>query len=204
MTVGYSITCLSATLSLPLSPAQWSLGWELERWKEKKMPFDPSALCYSSVKEHYHDNPSKKIIQRVSKPNMQTFNGHTSNAQAKYGQAEWEFSRIDIASLPSAFFHSFSLLVICFLCVSYSQHYKAVTIQPTECFTLGCSDQITLKCTQCCIVGSYSISCLIYSLRGESDITLLLCREHKEITERPLKLPGRQIDFSPVRNTPYI
>lgn len=47
-------------LSLPVSLVQWSLGWEYERWKENKMPFDPAALCYSSVKEHYPDNPTKK------------------------------------------------------------------------------------------------------------------------------------------------
>lgn len=49
------------------------------------MPFDPAALCYGSVREHYSDSPTKKekITQGVSKPSLPTFNAKTINAQAQ-------------------------------------------------------------------------------------------------------------------------
>lgn len=49
------------------------------------MPFDPAALCYGSVREHYSDSPTKKekITQGVSKTSLPTFNAKTINAQAQ-------------------------------------------------------------------------------------------------------------------------
>lgn len=49
------------------------------------MPFDPAALCYGSVREHYSENPTKKeeITQVLSEPNFPTFNAKTVNAQAQ-------------------------------------------------------------------------------------------------------------------------
>lgn len=48
---------LSPSVCLSLNEV---LAESMKRWKENKMPFDPAALCYSSVREHYHDNPTKK------------------------------------------------------------------------------------------------------------------------------------------------
>lgn len=104
-----SVSLCPSPPSLPLLLARWSLGREYERWKENKMPFDPAALCYSSVKEHYPDNltkrKKKKISHRVSKPNIQTFIAETINAQAQSMDklTKQEFGRIETTSLPSTF-----------------------------------------------------------------------------------------------------
>lgn len=119
---------------LPVSqPVIWSevLGWECARWKENKMPFDPAAPCYSSVKRHYPDNPDQNNISHgVSKPNIQTFNAQSTILMHRQKSLD---KLTEQTRHPCQVHFSFCFLPCSFFFrhVSYSQQYKDFQIQPT-------------------------------------------------------------------------
>lgn len=113
--------CLLFAVSLAFSLAHWSRGRVCARWKVNKMPLDPAALGYSSVKQHYPDNPTKKKHQpwgfKAKYPDIYC---------TEYGKADWTGKAAGQTQHPCQGHVLFCILswLFFFLHISCSQQYK--------------------------------------------------------------------------------
>ena len=134
------------------------------------MPFDPAALCYSAVRERYHDNPTEESAKgyqsQICRPLMHRLLMHRHRVWTG-----WIGMQQDRRGVPAK---------CLFLLIFSLRQYKATSAQPTV-FSVEVALIKWLRTARyVALLGSYTVSCLIYSLRGESDITLLLRGERRE------------------------
>lgn len=82
----------------------------------------------------------------------------------------------------SAFFILFSLLFFfSFVMFSTAGGTKTSKFSQQHLCSAERSDQVTMTCTQCCTVGSYTVSCLTYSLvRREWDYPAVMCAKRRK------------------------
>lgn len=164
-------------LSLPLSLAQWSLGWDYKRWKENKMPFDPAALCYSSVKEHYGDNPTKREEKKYQSQKCSALmHSLLMHRQIRTGwrnrnAAEWTQRPCKVPLTFLFYLFGFPVASSTEL-FHFSQHHFSV-----------CSDQITeLHTTE--------THCFIFDIftEGMAILSLGYAEKGRNVTQGPLKM----------------